>query len=87
MISNSFCTQSIISILLVIIVCVFIGISYKDTLVVVILSALVVFLFHMGKLHLNSQEKTNNLKFDSQINNLITENNININNNVNITII
>ena len=45
------CTQGILSILLVTIVCVTIGISYQDTLIIIILTALVLFSINLGKLY------------------------------------
>ena len=45
------CTQGILSILLVTIVCVTIGISYEDTLIIIILTGLVIFFINLGKLY------------------------------------
>ena len=44
---NNFIVNSIISILLVLIVSLFIGIKYKDVLVVILISSVVIFVFHI----------------------------------------
>lgn len=54
-------SQGLLSIILVIIVCVTIGISYQDTLVIIILSGVVMFLVNIGKVYYGNYQK-NNLK-------------------------
>lgn len=68
----SLCTQGILSILLVTIVCVTIGISYKDTLIIIILTALVIFTIYLGKLYYVQNNSVNNKNT-----NLLVNNNIN----------
>lgn len=76
MMENSFCVKSIISVLLVLIICVFIGIPYKDTLVIIILASLFVFLYHMLILYDNNKNK-----YKNSLHNLnITFNNKSLNN-------
>lgn len=60
---NSFCTQIVISIILVTIVSLFIGLSYKDTLVLIILTGLVVFSIKICQLYaIVSKNKKNQKK-------------------------
>ena len=55
------CTQGILSILLVTIVCVTIGIPYQDTLIIIILAALVIFSINLGKMYQGRNHKSNNI--------------------------
>ena len=82
---NSFCTQVIISILLVTIICVFIGISYKDTLVVIILTGLVIFALQISQLYVYQKNKRRNLNIlhSLELNNKQTNNKQDNNNQTN----
>ena len=75
MIENSFCVSAIISILLVLVVCLFIGIPYKDTVAVIILTSVLVFLFKMFPLYV----RNNKLNQQVLINNSLKKNVINNN--------
>ena len=82
---NSFCTQAIISIILVLVTCLFIGISYKDTLVIIILASLIVFLYQLLNLYNNRNNikinKSQNILLDNLQNNIPKINNNNNDNN------
>lgn len=53
------CTQGVLSILLVTIVCVTIGINYQDTLIIIILTALIIFAVNLGKLYYGPNNSAN----------------------------
>lgn len=60
-------SQGIISILLVIIVCVTIGVSYQDTLVIILISGMVIFLLNLGKIYYTQYENNNKLRLTNNL--------------------
>ena len=57
---NSICLQGILSIFLVTVVCVTIGIKYEDTLIMVIIASLIIFLLNIGKIYYQKFNSYNN---------------------------
>ena len=56
---NSLCVQSAISITLVLVVCLLMGIPYKDILVIILLSSITVFIIRIGNLYLQNPTPNN----------------------------
>lgn len=72
----SFFSQGIISILLVIIVCVTIGVSYQDTLVIILISGMVIFLLNLGKIYYIQYQNYQTGKLNNRLLPPIPRNNI-----------
>ena len=70
-------SQGIISILLVIIVCVTIGISYQDTLVIILISGMVIFLLNLGKIYYTQCENNKKQRLTNDLLSVIPKNEIN----------
>jgi len=74
-------SQGIISILLVIIVCVTIGVSYQDTLVIILISGMVIFLLNLGKIYYTQYQNYQTRKLNHSLlaamprNNIVSKNN------------
>ena len=58
---NSICLQGILSIFLVTVVCVTIGVKYEDTLIMVIIASLIIFLLNVGKIYYHKYNNNNKL--------------------------
>ena len=77
---NSFCIQSAISIIIVLIICLLMGIPYKDILVVILLGSIIVFIIQIGNLYLQNPTPKNKplpeelLKINQKINNQTNQN-------------
>ena len=83
---NSLCVQSAISITLVLVVCLLMGIPYKDILVIILLSSITVFIIRIGNLYLQNPTPNNKplpkelLKINKKVNNENNNDNNNKNN-------
>ena len=58
---NSLCLQAVLGISLVTIVCLTIGISYEDTMIIIILASVVIFLLNIGKIYYEKHNRQNNI--------------------------
>ena len=67
------CTQGILSILIVTIVCVTIGIKYHDTLIIIIITALLIFLLNLGQSYYNKNLRNKRLSRQLQVNQILPE--------------